>query len=48
MIRKYALVIMDKKDTIIDRFNLDLITNPTGNGFELGLAMIQSDIDVVL
>lgn len=48
MIRKYALVIMDKKDTIIDRFNLDLITNPTGNGFELELAMIQSDIEDII
>lgn len=46
--RKYALVIMDKRDAIIDKFNLDLITNPTGNGFELQLSTIESDIEDII
>lgn len=48
MIRTYALVIMDKKDEIIDRLNLDLVTNPTGTGFELSLAIISSDIEDII
>lgn len=46
--RKYALVIFDAKDEIIDRFNLDIITNPTGNGFKLNLATISSDIEDII
>ena len=48
MIRSYALVIMDKQDRIIDRFNLDLVTNPTGNGFELELSTIATDIEDII
>ena len=48
MIRSYALVIMDKQDKIIDRFNLDLVTNPTGNGFELELSTIATDIEDII
>lgn len=48
MIRSYALVIMDKQDKIVDRFNLDLVTNPTGNGFELELSTIATDIEDVI
>ena len=48
MIRSYALVIMDKQDKIIDRFNLDLVTNPTGNGFELELSTISTDIEDII
>ena len=46
--RKYALVILDNQDKIIDRFNLDLITNPTGNGFKLNLSAISSDIEDII
>lgn len=48
MIRSYALVIMDKQDKIIDRFNLDLVTAPTGNGFQLELSTIATDIEDVI
>lgn len=48
MIRKYALVILDKQDKIIDRYNLDLVTDPTDNGFTLNLSTISSDIEDVI
>ena len=48
MIRGYALVVMNTKDEIIDRFNLDLITAPTGNGFQLELSTIATDIEDVI
>ena len=48
MIRSYALIIMNNEDKIIDRYNLDLVTNPTGNGFELELSTISTDIDDVI
>lgn len=46
--RKYALVILDKYDNIIDRYNLDIITNPTGNGFSLNLSKVSSDIEDII
>ena len=46
--RKYALVVMDYKDTIIDRYNLDVVTNPSGNGFKLNLSTLTSDIEDVI
>lgn len=46
--RKYALVILDNTDQIIDRFNLGLITNPTGNGFRLNLSLLSTDIEDVI
>lgn len=46
--RKYALVVFDKNDTIIDRFNLDVITNPTDNGFELEISVISSDVEEII
>lgn len=46
--RKYALVILDKEDIIIDRFNLDFVEDPTGNGFELNLYTISSDIEDII
>lgn len=46
--RKYALVVFDKQDNIVDRYNLDLITNPTGNGFELDLSTVSSDIEDII
>lgn len=48
MIRGYALVIMNSQDQITDRFNLDLITAPTGNGFQLELSTIATDIEDVI
>lgn len=48
MIRKYALVILDKQDKIIDRYNLDLVTEPTDNGFSLDLSTISSDIEDII
>ena len=47
-IRKYALVILDKQDKIIDRYNLDLVTAPTGNGFQLELSTIATDIEDII
>lgn len=46
--RKYALVVLDKFDKIIDRYNLDKVTNPTGNGFKLNLSTISSDIEDII
>lgn len=46
--RKYALVVLDKFDKIIDRYNLDKVTNPTGNGFKLNLSAISSDIEDII
>lgn len=46
--RKYALVILNNEDKIIDRFNLDFVMNPTGNGFELELSVISSDIKDII
>ena len=48
MIREYALVIMNNQDQIIDRYNLDLVTAPTGNGFQLELSTIATDIEDVI
>ena len=48
MIRGYALVIMNSQDQITDRFNLDLVTAPTGNGFQLELSTIATDIEDVI
>lgn len=47
-IRNYALVILDKQDKIIDRFNLDLVQKPQGNGFKLNMSVISSDIDDII
>ena len=46
--RKYALVILNSIDKIIDRYNLDIITNPSGNGFKLNLSTISSDIEDII
>lgn len=48
MIRGYALVVMNNQDEIIDRYNLDLVTAPTGNGFQLELSTIATDIEDVI
>lgn len=46
--RKYALVVLDKQDKLLDRYNLDVVTNPTDNGFELDLTVISSDIEEII
>ena len=48
MIRGYALVVMDNQDKIIDRYNLDLVTAPTGNGFQLELSTIATNIEDII
>lgn len=46
--RKYALVILDNRDEIIDRYNLDIITEPKGNGFELELSTLETDLEDII
>lgn len=46
--RKYALVVLNNKDEITDRYNLDITTNPTGNGFELDLSLISSNLEDII
>ena len=46
--RKYALVILDNKDEILDRYNFDVTTDPTGNGFELSLYKIEDDVKDII
>lgn len=46
--RKYALVVFDKFDKILDRFNLDVISNPQENGFKLNLSVVSSDIEDII
>ena len=46
--RRYALVVFDNQDKIVDRFNLDIVTNPTGNGFKINLSTISSDIEDII
>ena len=46
--RKYALVVLDNLDNITDRFDLNIITNPTDNGFKLSLFTVSSDIEDVI
>lgn len=48
MIRTYALVILDKQDKIIDRYNLGLVSEPKGNGFTLNLSTISGDVDDII
>lgn len=46
--RKYALVVLDKQDKLLDRYNLDVVTNPNGNGFKLNLSKISSDLEDII
>lgn len=46
--RKYALVVLDKQDKIIDSYPLDYVTNSRGNGFELGLNYIETSLENVV
>lgn len=46
--RKYALVVLDNTDTIIDRYALEIVTDPQGNGFELELSAITGDLEDII
>lgn len=46
--RKVALVVFDIENKIIDRFNLDYITDIKGVGFKLKISSIEGDIEDVL
>ena len=46
--RSYALVVLDNKDQIIDRYNLTYVTTPTGNGFKLNISTITSDLEDII
>lgn len=43
--RKFALVILDLQDQVKDRYNLDLVTAPTGLGFTLNMSKLTGDIE---
>lgn len=45
MIRKFAFVIFDKSDQIIDRYNLDYVDNLSGLGFALNLDTIETEVE---
>ena len=46
--RKFALVILDIEDKVTDRYNLELVTNPSGLGFKLNMATLTGDIEDVI
>lgn len=46
--RKVAFVVFDIDNTIIDRFNLELITDLSGLGFKLKLSTIDSDVEDII
>lgn len=48
MVRNFALVVLDLQDKIIDRYNLDLVQNPSGLGFRLGLSTIETEDENVI
>lgn len=46
--RKFALVILDDLDKVIDRYNLDLVTQPQGLGFTLTMSKLSGDIEDII
>lgn len=46
--RKFALVILNDLDKVIDRYNLDLVTQPQGLGFTLTMSKLSGDIEDVI
>lgn len=46
--RKYALVIFDNKDKIVDRFNIDIASSASNNGFKVSLDTIESDVEDII
>ena len=47
MLRTFSLVMLDNRDKIIDRFNLDIVTQPQGLGFAIELNTIITDIEEI-
>lgn len=43
--RKFAFVILDERDQVIDRFNLDYVDGLSGLGFSLDLSKIETDVE---
>lgn len=43
--RKFALVILDDIDAVIDRYNLDFVTEPQNLGFKLNMSTLTGDIE---
>lgn len=43
--RKFAFVILDESDKIVDRFNLDYVDGLSGLGFSLSLSKIETDVE---
>lgn len=43
--RKFAFVILNDSDVIVDRFNLDYVDGLSGLGFSMKLSKIESDIE---
>lgn len=46
--RKFALVILDDLDKVVDRYNLDLVTQPQGLGFTLTMSTLAGDIEDII
>lgn len=42
--RQFNFVVLDESDLIVDRFNLQYVTNISGLGYELNLSTIETDI----
>jgi len=43
--RKFAIVTLDWNDELVDRFNLDLVSDISGIGFELSLSKVETDVE---
>ncbi|MGN1200853.1 MAG: hypothetical protein ACI4R8_01125 [Candidatus Caccovivens sp.] len=43
--RKFAFVILDERDQVVDRFNLDYVDGLSGLGFSLDLSKIETDVE---
>ncbi len=48
MIRKFALVALDASDQITDRFNLDVVTDPKGLGYDVTIETVKTEIEELL
>ena len=46
--RKFAFVVFDIDNTILDRFSLDLVTELSGLGFKLTLSTVNGDVENIL
>lgn len=42
--RQFNFVVLDESDLIVDRYNLNYVTNISGLGYELNLSTIETDI----